>query len=348
MSPALGHDPSRPAGALDGASDGAPDDARLRRTLERLLTRAEGRVVRIAALTRRPSPFASLFPADVVSLSLRGGRERSVFVKRLGDEQAEHPEKRRRDREARIYEELLAADRDLPAVRYYGSEWDEAARRRDLFLEYVPDWDLRYQELEHWFTAARRLASLHAHFAARAGQLLACDYLLRLDADYLREWAERALDVVGTYDATLRAALARVVGRDAQAAELLARQSATLVHNDLAPKNVLADRASTPARISIVDWETAGVGCGLLDLVDLTYGLEPAAAARMRAEYCGVLAGTPLLPDDGAALDRLLAACELHKTMHRLAHAASWAIPADTVARWVGEAQASLSRVCAP
>jgi aminoglycoside phosphotransferase (APT) family kinase protein len=344
MTSALGRDPSRGPARRPGAGD----DARLRRTLERLLTRAEGRAVRIAALTRRPSPFASLFPAEVVTLALRGGGERAVFRKRLGDEQADHPEKRRRDREIRVYEELLAADGDLPAVRYYGTEWDEAAQRRDLFLEYVPDWDLRYQELAHWFTAAERLASLHAHFAARAERLGAGGYLLRLDAAYLREWAERALRGVAAYGDAPSAALRRVVEQYAPVAELIARQPATLVHNDLAPKNVLADRATAPARISFVDWETAGVGCGVLDLVDLSYGLDAAAAAQMRASYCAPLAGTGLLPDDGPERERLVAACELHKTMHRLAHAASWGLPADTVARWVSEAAGLLARVRAP
>src|SRR5207237_7099752 len=139
-----------------------------------------------------------------------------------------------------------------------------------------PDWDLRYQGLEHWFAAARGLARLHAHFAGRAGELAACDFLLRLDGDYLRGWAARARDVAGGYDGPLAAALARVVAGYGPVCEVLARQPPTLVHNDLAPKNVLADRAHRPARICVVDWEVAGVGCGLLDLVDLKYGLDPA------------------------------------------------------------------------
>jgi aminoglycoside phosphotransferase (APT) family kinase protein len=330
-----------PAGEVATAP---PEEASLRQALERLLGRAEGRPVQVIALTRTPSPFAGVFPAEVLSVSLRGGGERSLFVKHLGPEQADHPEKQCRDREVRVYEELLA-DEALPAPRYYGSRWNEATGRREVYLEYVADWDLRYQGLEHWFTAARRLARLHAHFAGRAGELGACDFLLRFDGDYFRQWAARALDVVGGYADELAAALGRVVGGYGRVCELLARQPPTLVHNDLAPKNVLADRSHTPARICIVDWEMAGVGCGPLDLVDLKYGLDPEADWRMCAAYRAGLAGTDLLPDDPGELDRLFAACELHKTVHRLAHARGWGLPADTVARWVAEARDLAGRV---
>ena len=84
------------------------DETGLRLTVERLLQQSEGRPVRIATLTREPSPFASLFPAEVLSLTLQSGDKRSLFVKYLGSEQADHPDKQCRDREIRIYEELLA------------------------------------------------------------------------------------------------------------------------------------------------------------------------------------------------------------------------------------------------
>ena len=83
------------------------DETGLRLTVERLLQQSEGRPVRIATLTREPSPFASLFPAEVLSLTLQSGDKRSLFVKYLGSEQADHPDKQCRDREIRIYEELL-------------------------------------------------------------------------------------------------------------------------------------------------------------------------------------------------------------------------------------------------
>jgi aminoglycoside phosphotransferase (APT) family kinase protein len=326
------------------AGEARAADARLRRTLERFLGDAQGRPVKVSRLWREPSPFATLFPAEVLSLTLRDGGEVALFVKHLGPEQADHPEKQCRDREVRIYEDLLREE-GLPVPRYYGSRWNEATERREVFLEYIGDWNLKYQALEHWFTAARRLAQLHAYFAGRAAQLLACDYLLRFDADCLRGWAERALAVVGGQSAELAAALAPVVDGYDCVTEVLGRQPLTLVHNDLAPKNVLADRSGSPARICFVDWEMAGVGCGLLDLVNLKYGLDPADDRKMCAAYGAELAGTGLLPSSPQEVSRLFAACELHRTVYRLAFSRVWGVPPERAAQWVAEARDLAGRI---
>jgi hypothetical protein len=115
--------------------------------------------------------------------------------------------------------------------------------------------------------------------------------------------------------------------------------------NDLSPKNVLADRSQSPARICFVDWELAGVGCGLLDLVHLKYGLGGEDDRRMCAASLDALAGSGLVPDNPRELSGLLAACELHKTLYRLACCSAWGLPADRVAGWIAEAGEFLSRV---
>jgi len=320
------------------------DETQLRLTLERLLQDAQGRHIKISSLRREPSPFATLFPAEVLSVSLESGEEMSLFVKHLGSEQSDHPDKRRRDRETRIYEELLG-DADLAVPRYYGSNWNETTKRLEIFLEYIDDWNLKYHDLEYWFMAARRLAQFHAYFASRAEKLLACDFLLRFDTLYLYEWADRALSVLRDQSAELATELACAVGSYDRVSEVLARQPLTLVHNDLAPKNVLADRSSNPARICFVDWEMAGVGCGLMDLVDLKYGLDPVNDQKMCMAYCAQLSGTDLLPSSPQDRSSLFAACELHQTVYRLAHSKSWRLPIAKVAQWVREAQQFVVRI---
>jgi Phosphotransferase enzyme family len=320
------------------------DEADLRRTVERLLAGAWRRPVRVTGLGRRPSPFATLFPAEVLAVSLEGGGGLSLFLKHLGEEQADHPDKQCPGRERRAYEELLADD-GLPVVRYYGSRWNGATGRRELFLEYVDDWNLKHHGLEHWFTAARRLAHLHAHFADRARRLAACDFLLRLDADYFRGWASRALAAVAGADAGLAARLGPVVADYGRVVEALTRPPPTLVHNDLSPKNVIAARSSSPARIAFIDWEMAGVGCGLLDLVHLKYGLGGADDRGMCEAYRAELGGAGLLPSGRRELGSLLAACELHKTLYRLARHRAWQVPGERVARWVAEAEQFRARV---
>jgi aminoglycoside phosphotransferase (APT) family kinase protein len=327
------------------ASQGPPADGELSEELMMLLERTLGPHVAIESIARQPSPFVTLFPAEVLTLGLSDGRHLRLFVKHLGPEQAAQPDKQRRDREVRVYEELLRGDSDLPVPTYFGSRRNKVTCRHELYLEHVEDWSLQYHSLEHWFRAAARLADLHAHFASRATDLRACDFLLRLDEVYFDAWAGRAHVAVAEQSTRLGDRLGTLRGAYAPVCNLLAGQPVTLVHNDLACKNVIADRSSTPARICIVDWELAGVGCGLLDLVHLKYGLDPADDVKMIAIYRARLRATELLPADDREMARLLAACELHKTLYRLAHSPAWRLPLDKLAQWVAEAEVFLQRV---
>jgi hypothetical protein len=313
-------------------------------TLERLLGRARGHAARVVGLRRELNPFVSVFPAEVLFVALEGGEEVRLFVKHLGPEQADHPEKQCREREQRVYEELLREER-LPVSRYYGACWNRATQRRELYLEFIDDWNLKYQELEHWFTAARRLAHLHAYFARRAATLLASDFLLRLDPPQLTSWALRALAVVADQSPDLAGELVPVVDGYDRVCWIVCAQPLTLVHNDMAPKNVLVDRSSDPARICLVDWEMAGVGCGVMDLVDLKYGLDPGDDRRMSAVYCAELAETGLLPSTQEELAGLFAACELHRSIYRLAFSKAWKIPLERTAHWVAEIKALARRL---
>ena len=310
-------------------------------SLEKALRHVGARAADVTSVSRRPSRFATLFPADVVTLTLRSGDRRSVFVKRLGSEQADHPDKQCREREVRVYEELLDDER-LPVPRFYGCEWDGENGRRELFLEYVDDWDLRYQPLEYWFAAARALGRLHSWFAERRESLRSLRFLLWIDEGYVRAWAGRAVDAVSSISRPLGARLEGAAEGIGPAAALLAQMPPTLLHNDLSAKNVIADRSVSPARICFVDWELAAFGCGPLDLVHLRYGLDPADAGRLWSVYCAELAGTDVLPRDGEE-DAVLAACELHKTLYRLAHVRQWRLPRTTVDEWVTDVERLVS-----
>ena len=98
-------------------------------------------------------------------------------------------------------------------------------------------------------------------------------------------------------------------------------------------------------RICFIDWEMAGVGCGLLDLVHLKYGLDPPNDKKMCETYCAELTGTGLIPSNQQDLKILLAACELHKTVYRLAHSKIWELPIETVSQWVFESKRFLSQL---
>lgn len=321
------------------------DEPELSVVIQEVLEKALGRPIEVTRCKRELSPFATLFPVEIVSVTFGRGESLSLFLKHLGPEQADHPDKQRRDREVRVYEELLC-NTSLPVVRFYGSRWNEGTKRQELFLEYVDDWKLKYHKLEHWFTAARRMAQLHAYFSERADELFACDFLLRLDATYLCAWADRALGAVANESETLARRLEPILKDYSRVAELVANQPPTLVHNDLSAKNVIASRSTNPARICLVDWEMAGVGCGVLDVAHLIYNrLDDVNERRVCATYCEELAGTRLLPTESGGVARLFAACELHTTLYRIAHSKAWGEPVEYRAERVARACEIWSRL---
>lgn len=293
---------------------------------------------RVTAVRRTANPYATLSPTEVLELELGSGGAVAVFVKRLGVGQPGHPDKREREREPLLYESLLA-DPALPAPRCLGVGRDGAGRARELYLERLDGLDLRYRGLDHWYAAAGRLADLHRRFAGTAELDRARGFLLDLGEGYFLEWAERAAAEVAAVDADAAAELARRVEPLEPVAALLAAQPATLVHNDLAPKNAMTVEAGeAPPRVAFVDWELAGAGCGALDVVHLAYGLEPEARRRLLDAYWRGLDGSPLGGGDPPERERLIAACEVHKTLYRLAHARGLGGDRTTVARWVEEA----------
>jgi aminoglycoside phosphotransferase (APT) family kinase protein len=224
----------------------------------------------------------------------------------------------------------------LPTATFYGCRVNNGLRRRELFLEYVDDWSLKYHGLDHWATATARLAALHAEFAFAHDRLASANFLLRLDGHYFRAWAGRARSAAAAISGALARRLERPLRHHDEIIELIDDQAVTLVHNDLAPKNVIADTSATPARICIVDWELAGVGCGLLDLVHLTHGLEEEHEQALCAIYFAELSGTGLMPT-GRELRRLLLACKLQNTLYRLAHVQRWGVGNATAEEWVDD-----------
>ena len=97
-----------------------PHELELRRFIEAIFSEAVGHQAKIDFFKRDPSPFATLFPADVLTISLDGGDEISLFLKHLGSEEADHPDKQCRDREIQVYRELLT-DQSLAVAKYTGS-----------------------------------------------------------------------------------------------------------------------------------------------------------------------------------------------------------------------------------
>jgi hypothetical protein len=298
----------------------------------------------IASISRERSPFAHRCRAEIVTVALADGTVQRRFVKWLAPDA--HPDKQRREREPLVFRQLLEParrapfgdERALAVPRCYGTYRDAVSCEHVLVLEHVDGLPLKYHGLELWATAAGELARLHARFARAGAALRRCDFLLRLHGGYFRAWAVRASAAIDAHAPALAGRVRRALrGHDAVAA-LLAAQPPTLVHNDLAPKNVVVDGSRDPARICFVDWEMAGVGCGLLDLAHLMHGLVGADRDAVASAYWSALARAgSSAAAAGADRERVLAACELQNALFRLAHIAAWGLDPAAVAERVAE-----------
>ena len=121
-----------------------------------------------------------------------------------------------------------------------------------------------------WLQSARWLAHLHCRFAEQG------DCLTR--SAPLRELRCRVLPTVaGTCPKFQSFRLPKAVwealaGNYERAVERLVRLPSTLIHGEFYASNIVVQETTERCRICPVDWETAAVGPGLIDLAALTSG----------------------------------------------------------------------------
>ena len=98
------------------------DESELRESIADALAERLGARVDVVSLVRMPSPYAMLFPADVVEVRMADGGVVTLFVKYLGDEERGHPDKLGPEREICLYRDVLVGE-GLPVVRFFGAPW---------------------------------------------------------------------------------------------------------------------------------------------------------------------------------------------------------------------------------
>jgi Phosphotransferase enzyme family len=321
------------------------DEDALRRCVERIAADGGERPA-IARIDRRRSDHSSSYVSDVVTIRLAGGEEFRLFLKDFGSSQFYKEEPRRqRDRELRVYRELLGGA-GLGTARYHGSMWGESGGRFWLVLEFVGGTPLAYCEFEYWVAAAGWLGRLHGYFAEHADRLRACDFLLRHDADFFWSKARLALATVSTISPPLADRLANVLSRYEACVEVMVSQPPTLVHGGYKPRHILVDVTSQPPGICPVDWELAATGSSLYDLAFLAYGLDSPHLDRLLDAYRHESL-TYDLPLPGREQMRHAMDCfRLHRVLKALGGAQRRELPESTVAKLVESGERLSHLVC--
>ena len=288
--------------------------------LKDALSAALGRPV--AGLRRRPWRYRSSVPMEEVTVP---GSRPLLFKDLTAASRPSRPAFLVDPlREIEAYRSLLAG---LDAPACIGTAVGED--RAWLFLELVdgvPLWQAAGQE--PWEATARWLARLHGTPATRTARLL------RYDTSHLLGWARRAVAMTppGRLDGVERVA--------ARAAELLAQWPRSLIHGEIYPSNVLVQQTGDGPRIRPLDWETVGIGPGVLDLAALTSGdWEPQQRAEIVAAYRAAL------PAPAADFDAALDAARLFVALQWLGWSDDWSPPPEHRHDWAAEARSLAARM---
>jgi Ser/Thr protein kinase RdoA (MazF antagonist) len=291
-------------------------------------------------LKRRPYPYATSAPLEEIEVRLDDGRRLLLIAKDLdpehllGDAAAAKrrmaPEPRR---EISTYESILAPAAIGP--RLFASSADDHL----LILEKVPGVELwQVEEPSVWEGVAAWLARFHARFAGETEALRERNrHLLDYDAHWFTAWRRRALAALARSDHVRARALRAALGGSEGLANELAALPRAFVHGEFYPSNILVAPGSEPAAVWPVDWETAGIGPGLLDLAALASGFDRHRRRALIEAYARAR-GEPVS-------ERALAFCSLQLALQLIGRASDWSPPAEHAHDWIGEALDACGRL---
>lgn len=254
-------------------------------TTEQDLPDARGAVrlpsVTISSLTilrSERSEYCSTAFSRILTCRLLDGSERRLMLKRGGPKRdASFGHRGGVPYETEIYRRILQP-LGVSVPEFAGAETDSLTGETALILGFVEDAvRLDCVEIESVVAAARWIGNFHRINESRTGQFAAV--VNRYDAAYYLQWAQRALELNGGVGSTpwLPAVCARF---PELAAEMLAAP-ATLIHGEYYPHNILAVGES----IVPLDWESAAIGMGEIDLASMVEGWPDEDCRACRAAY---------------------------------------------------------------
>jgi Phosphotransferase enzyme family len=270
----------------------------------------------LAIVRREPAACPGTFPIEILTCRFADGSQRQIVCKYGRDRNgATHGHRGGVALEARVYRHLLAS-LHLSSPAFYGAFDVAATGDTWLFIEYL-DGSRRLDDTPGSAAlvgAAEWIGRFHA--LARAQPMAARTTAVRAyDARYYRGWVERTAALAGH----LRRPppwLAALTGRfEAFVTPLLAAES-TVVHGEYYPKNILV----RDGIIHPIDWESAAVAAGEIDLASLTERWPAEKVRRCEIDYQRARwpEGAP------AAFERTLAAARLYLHFRWLGERVEW------------------------
>ncbi len=252
-----------------------PDRTSLEARLASTLEEKGIRLPDSPSIRRRKNVFKGSFPSEIVSCTLKDGDERSFLLKY--DASVSH-----RGHgfwgdvayEARVYAELLRK-LPLPLPAFYGYNRFSPNGPRCMVLEYIsPGRRLEHSPREVLITAAVWIGRFQA-LCERRRSRLPRTLFKTYDRQYYLGWLRRTSRYAAQFPRGY-SWLPELRDRFIEKLDALTRSPLTIVHGEFYPKNILVSGRD----IYPVDWQSAAIGRGEIDLASLTENWKPASLVR--------------------------------------------------------------------
>ena len=230
---------------------------------------------------RRRNEYTSSSRSEVVTVQLSSGTLRELLVKYARDVQDPEPRCRQGiEYCGRVYRSLVA-QLPLSHLTAWGMICVGAPPVTGLVIDHLSPC-LRVSEApdESGIVAAAEWSGRFHRFGETVRQDTTLDFLVRYDLSHYRAWAMRAMTLAAATGGT-PAWLTRLCATFEERCVALADASATTIHGEFGPQNVLwQDGAIYP-----IDWESAAIGPGEIDLAALLFNWPADIVDRCIAAY---------------------------------------------------------------
>jgi hypothetical protein len=270
---------------MDGrrhAAAPAPSDFELLAVLQKLIP-AEAMPIGdgLEIASRRRNEYTSSSQSEIVTVRQSSGACRELLVKYART--APDPEPRCRQGIEycdRVYRQLVA---HLPIshVTAWGTIHVGDPPVAGLVIDHLSPC-LRVSDApdESGIIAAAEWCGLFHRFGKTVRQDESLRFLVRYDRAHYRAWATRAMAIAAAAGGT-PAWLTRLCAAFEERCDLLADAPATTIHGEFGPQNVLWQEGV----IYPIDWESAAIGAGEIDLAALLFNWPTDIVDRCTASY---------------------------------------------------------------
>jgi len=254
-----------------------PDNETLHRGLASILSSGDSgnRQPGFSVLGREYNEYSSTYPSEVVKCLMEDGSMLHLHCK-YSKEQEHKGHRKGIIHEARVYQDILQESASH-TPRYYGIYNDLRKGNTWLVLEHIENALRIYGSENGLLHAARWLGKFHRE---NSKHLTTYSILEKYDAKYFSEWARLTQSFISPSDNQLRW-LDNLCDHYEEVTKLLLSTEQTIIHDEFYPANILIKNED----VYPIDWESAAVAAGEVDLAALTEGWPDPIAKQCITEY---------------------------------------------------------------